>query len=102
MDYTHDDVMQAICCVLAFGADAAMAAHDVMEKAEEGKPSRWGIAPDRFGGMLMPGAGNDIHVSGEAMRLLAEADDQWDERCAYHHGRTSFDLRPKTSREASR
>lgn len=95
-NYTHDDVMQAICCALAFGSDSAMAARDVIDNAEAGEQPRWGVAPDRFGGILMPGAGNTIHISGEAMRLLAEADRQCDRRCGkleYRYGRTTYDLR---------
>ena len=96
MEYTHDDVMQAICCAIAFGSDAASAARDVLVRAEMGEASRWGIAPDRFGGLLMPGAGNTIHISGNAMRLLAEADKECDERCKeldYRCGQTTYDLR---------
>lgn len=97
--YTYDDVMQAICCALAFGSDAGLAARDVIDTGAKGEGSRWGVAPDRFGGILMPGAGNTIHISGEAMRLLAEADRQCDARCReirYHLGNTTYDLRKDT------
>ena len=94
--YTHEDVMQAICCALAFGTDAGMAARDVIDKAEAGEAPRWGIAPDSYGGILMPGAGNTIHISGEAMRLLAEAESQCDRRSEmkdYRYGHATYDLR---------
>ena len=94
--FTHEDVMQAICCALAFGSDAASAARDVLVRAEMNESSEWGIAPDRFGALLMPGAGNVIHISGNAMRLLAEADRECDERCTeidYRSGRATYDLR---------
>ena len=96
MDYTYEDVMQAICCALAFGSDAASAARDVLVRAAMDEVSPWGLPPDEFGAILMPGAGNVIRISEGAMRLLAEADRECDERCKeidYRYGRATYDLR---------
>ena len=96
MDYTYEDIMQAICCALAFGSDAASAARHVLVRAALGESSEWGLPPDQFGAILMPGAGNVIRISGNAMRLLAEADKECDERCKeieYRFGRSTYDLR---------
>ena len=96
MDYTYEDVMQALCCALAFGSDAASAARHVLVRAALGESSEWGLPPDQFGAILMPGAGNVIRISEGAIRLLAEADKECDERCKvieYRFGRTTYDLR---------
>lgn len=96
--YTHEDVMQAIACALAFAdTGVGLGAQDVMQCATDDRPSNWGIAPDRYGATLMPGCGITIHLSGAAMGLLAEAQDQLESRtevmAVTRGGLSIYDLR---------
>lgn len=105
--YTHEDVMQAIACALAFAdTGVGLGAQDVMQCATDDRPSNWGIAPDRYGATLMPGCGITIHLSGAAMGLLAEAQDQLESRTKVAYlsrtGLSIYDLRtPETGHAPS-
>ena len=96
--YTHDDVMQALCCLARFqDLGASVAAADVLAAHESGVSSARGFVYSTDGSALLNFGPCDARVSMGALRLMAEAHSAMDHRvretdrlCGF--GR--YDLRP--------
>lgn len=97
LEYTHDDVMQALCCMMRFqDLGAAYCAADVLAKSEEGLVGDCGFVYQDGAVHLDLGPCN-ARVSNAAARLMAAAYAEADDRVRLlreGYGFSHYDLRP--------